>query len=283
MALFGMDFVLRLLIGLLLSRLSSLVFTTVAALAPYGLGTPPAKAQAEQPSTEQINGDQLSTEKLSSEKLSSDKLTTEKLTTETTRTELLFRLPTPAPLIFAITPERRALLNTIRYAEGTWAGGDQIGYRIMFGGGLMPSLERHPDRVIRKSGYASAAAGAYQFMPFTWSLASRTLGLAAFGPEVQDQAAIFLIQRRGALTLADQGLFTRHLAAKLAPEWASFPTLAGRSFYGQPVRRFNELRRFYEDNLAQLRRLEPVAQVQKASCEPADSLFCRVEALQRLP
>jgi len=283
MALFGWDFVLRLLIGLLLSRLSSLVFTTVAALAPYGLGTPPAKAQAEQPSTEHINGDQLSTEKLSSEKLSSDKLTTEKLTTETTRTELLFRLPTPAPLIFAITPERRALLNTIRYAEGTWAGGDQIGYRIMFGGGLMPSLERHPDRVIRKSGYASAAAGAYQFMPFTWSLASRTLGLAAFGPEVQDQAAIFLIQRRGALTLADQGLFTRHLAAKLAPEWASFPTLAGRSFYGQPVRRFNELRRFYEDNLAQLRRLEPVAQVQKASCEPADSLFCRVEALQRLP
>ena len=283
MALFGWDFVLRLLIGLLLSRLSSLVVTTVAALAPYGLGTPPAKAQAGQPSTEQINGDQLSTEKLSSEKLSSDKLTTEKLTTETTRTELLFRLPTPAPLIFAITPERRALLNTIRYAEGTWAGGDQIGYRIMFGGGLMPSLERHPDRVIRKSGYASAAAGAYQFMPFTWSLASRTLGLAAFGPEVQDQAAIFLIQRRGALTLADQGLFTRHLAAKLAPEWASFPTLAGRSFYGQPVRRFNELRRFYEDNLAQLRRLEPVAQVQKASCEPADSLFCRVEALQRLP
>jgi muramidase (phage lysozyme) len=269
----GWDFVLRLLNGLLLSRLSSLVVVSVAALAPCGLGTAPAGAQAEQPSIEQTNADQLSTEKF----------TTEKLTTETARTQLLFRLPPPAPLIFAITPERRALLNTIRYAEGTWAGGDQIGYRIMFGGGLMPSLDRHPDRVIRKSGYASAAAGAYQFMPFTWSLASRTLGLAAFGPEVQDQAAIFLIQRRGALLLADQGLFTRHLAAKLAPEWASFPTLAGRSFYGQPVRRFNELRRFYEDNLAQLRGLEPLAQVQKASCEPADSLFCRVEALQRLP
>ena len=275
---FGWDFVLRLLNGLLLSRFSSLVVFSVAALAPYGLGTAPAGAQAEQPSTEQTNADQLSTEKLSTEKF-----TTETLTTETARTQLLFRLPPPAPLIFAITPERRALLNTIRYAEGTWAGGDQIGYRIMFGGGLMPSLDRHPDRVIRKSGYASAAAGAYQFMPFTWSLASRTLGLAAFGPEVQDQAAIFLIQRRGALLLADQGLFTRNLAAKLAPEWASFPTLAGRSFYGQPVRRFNELRRFYEDNLAQLRGLEPVAQVQKASCEPADSLFCRVEALQRLP
>lgn len=274
----GWDVVLRLLNGLLLSRLGSLVVLTVAALAPYGLGTFPAGAQADQPNPDQPNPDQLSTQKLTQEKL-----TTETPRTETPRTELLFRLPPPAPLIFAITPERRALLNTIRYAEGTWAGGDQIGYRIMFGGGLMPSLDRHPDRVIRKSGYASAAAGAYQFMPFTWSLASRTLGLAAFGPEVQDQAAIFLIQRRGALPLADRGLFTPHLAAKLAPEWASFPTLAGRSFYGQPVRRFNELRRFYEDNLAQLRGLEPVAQVQKASCEPADSLFCRVEALQRLP
>jgi muramidase (phage lysozyme) len=225
----------------------------MAGLAPYGLGAPAVQAQVEQ-----LNAGQPSA-------------------------ELLYRLPPPAPLIFAITPERRALLNTIRYAEGTWAGGDQIGYRIMFGGGLMPSLDRHPDRVIRKSGYASAAAGAYQFMPFTWSLASRTLGLAAFGPEVQDQAAIFLIQRRGALSLADQGLFTPNLAAKLAPEWASFPTLAGRSFYGQPVRRFTELKRFYEDNLAQLRGLEPLAQEQKPSCEPAESLGCRVEALQRLP
>jgi muramidase (phage lysozyme) len=225
----------------------------MAGLAPYGLGAPAVQAQVEQ-----LNAGQPSA-------------------------ELLYRLPPPAPLIFAITPERRALLNTIRYAEGTWAGGDQIGYRIMFGGGLMPSLDRHPDRVIRKSGYASAAAGAYQFMPFTWSLASRTLGLAAFGPEVQDQAAIFLIQRRGALSLADQGLFTPNLAAKLAPEWASFPTMAGRSFYGQPVRRFTELKRFYEDNLAQLRGLEPLAQEKKPSCEPAESLRCRVEALQRLP
>ena len=43
--------------------------------------------------------------------------------------------PPAAPRIFAITPERRALLNTIRYAEGTWANGDDVGYRILFGGG----------------------------------------------------------------------------------------------------------------------------------------------------
>jgi hypothetical protein len=43
------------------------------------------------------------------------------------------------------------------------------------------------------------------------------------------------------------------LAARLSPEWASFPTLAGSSYYGQPVKRFADLKRFYEDNLAQLR------------------------------
>ena len=201
----------------------------------------------------------------------------------------LFRslpLPPPPPRVFAMTPERRALLNTIRYAEGTWANGNDIGYWIMFGGGLMPSLDRHPDRVNRTARYASAAAGAYQFMPFTWDLVTRSLGLQrfgpqAFGPQVQDQGALFLIQRRGALALADQGIFTPQLAHKLAPEWASFPTLAGRSFYGQPVKRFHELKRFYEDNLASLRsQMEPVAQQSKPACEPATSLRCRLEALE---
>lgn len=160
--------------------------------------------------------------------------------------------PPPLRASFPITPARRALLNTIRYSEGTWAGGQDIGYRILFGGSLMRSLERHPNLVIRTARYASAAAGAYQFMPFTWSLASRLLGLQRFSPEEQDQAALLLIQRRGALALADAGRFTPALAARLAPEWASFPTLGGASYYGQPVRRFAELKRFYEDNLAQL-------------------------------
>ena len=166
-----------------------------------------------------------------------------------------FPVASPPPVLranYPITPARRALLNTIRYSEGTWAGGQEIGYRILFGGSLMRSMERHPNLVIRTARYASAAAGAYQFMPFTWSLASRLLGLQRFSPEEQDQAALLLIQRRGALSLADEGRFTPNLAARLAPEWASFPTLRGGSFYGQPVRRFAELKRFYEDNLAQL-------------------------------
>ncbi len=196
-----------------------------------------------------------------------------------------------APRRFAMTPERKALLNTIRFAEGTWANGHEMGYRVMFGGGLMPSLERHPDRVIRTSGYASAAAGAYQFMPFTWDLVTRSLGIRGFHPESQDQGALFLIQRRGALGLADAGQLTPRLAAKLAPEWASFPTMAGHSYYGQPVKRFAELKRFYDEQLARLRSemgedgwqdvaIQPARNVAPA-CNDA-SLSCQLQKLDQI-
>ena len=161
------------------------------------------------------------------------------------------------PKVFAITPERRALLNTIRYAEGTWKEGADIGYRVMFGGSLMKTLNRHPDRVNYTSGYASAAAGAYQFMPATWRIAVRALDLVGFGPHAQDQAALYLIKKRGAMHLADRGELSPQLAAKLAPEWASFPTLRGYSYYGQPVVKYGRLKRFYEANLQKLRQIHP--------------------------
>jgi lysozyme len=197
------------------------------------------------------------------------------------RVSMLTPLPA-APRVFAITPERRALLNTIRYAEGTWANGQEVGYRILFGGSLFQSLDRHPNRVMRTARYASAAAGAYQFMPFTWDMVTRALGMPDFGPESQDQAALFLVQRRGALHLADRGELSPDLVARLAPEWASFPTLAGRSFYGQPVKRLNDLRRFYEQNLAQLRNeatnvWEDVAIRQLPPPCSDDSLSCQLQ------
>lgn len=192
--------------------------------------------------------------------------------------------PQPGSPRYAITPERRALLNTIRFSEGTWARGEDLGYRILFGGSLVASLDRHPDRVMVSGGYASAAAGAYQFMPFTWARASRALQLNGFGPHVQDQAALFLIELRGALPLADLGQFTPELAARLAPEWASFPTLSGRSYYGQPVQRYAVLRSFYERTLADLRAVAGAApEVAKApACEPVESLRCKLESLERL-
>jgi lysozyme len=190
-----------------------------------------------------------------------------------------------APLSYALTAERRALLNTIRFAEGTWAQGHEVGYRIMFGGSLTPSLDYHPNRVMYSSRYASAAAGAYQFMPFTWAMASRSLGLRGFHPQAQDQAALFLIQRRGALPLADRGEMTPELAALLSPEWASFPTLQGASFYGQPVKRFEELKMFYDYNLSQIRAgggqgsWERVAVRRSVQTCRDDSLSCRLNGI----
>lgn len=153
---------------------------------------------------------------------------------------------------YAITPERRALLNTIRYAEGTWKDGRDLGYRTLYGGGLFQDLSRHPERTVVRR-YTSAAAGAYQFLPSTWQETARVLNLPSFAPKHQDQAALHLVKKRGALQEVDRHGLTRAAMNRLAPEWASFPTHAGRSAYGQPVKSHTELLAFYKSNLLELR------------------------------
>ncbi len=153
---------------------------------------------------------------------------------------------------YSITPERRALLNTIRYAEGTWGKGCNEGYRTIYGGGRAESLERHPDILVVKR-YASAAAGAYQFLPDTWRSGARKLGLRGFGPANQDQVALHLVEQRGALAAIDRGELSDATLDRLAPEWASLPTLSGHSAYGQPVKSAAELRRFFQGAIQHLR------------------------------
>ena len=154
-------------------------------------------------------------------------------------------------LHYLITPERRALLNTIRYAEGTWKEGKDLGYRTMFGGGVFEDLSHHPNRVVVKF-YSSAAAGAYQFIPSTWMAVAKELNLPNFQPQHQDQAALHLVSKRGALKEIDSLGLTHSAMARLAPEWASFPNWAGNSSYGQPVKSHAELAKFYSANLRQL-------------------------------
>ena len=153
---------------------------------------------------------------------------------------------------YELTPERRALLNTIRYAEGTWKDGADRGYNVLYGGGEFEDLSRHPERVVVKR-YASAAAGAYQFLPSTWAGVAKELNLKTFEPRHQDQAALHLVERRGALSEIDRKGLTTEAMARLAPEWASFPTPSGNSAYGQPVKSHSDLARFYNDNLKSLR------------------------------
>ena len=153
---------------------------------------------------------------------------------------------------YAITPERRALLHTIRYAEGTWAGGREDGYRILYGGGRFRSLDRHPEIVVTRT-YTSAAAGAYQFLPGTWKEAADKLGLPDFGPTSQDQAALYLIEKRGALGRFEREGLSAAVLAMLSKEWASLPASHGGSYYGQPVKGREELDRFYRAELARQR------------------------------
>jgi lysozyme len=150
------------------------------------------------------------------------------------------------------------LLNTIRYAEGTWIGGSQEGYRVLFGGGRFDRLDRHPEIVVQLA-YTSAAAGAYQFLPATWREASTKLGLNDFGPASQDQAALYLMQKRGALETFDRRGLNGEVLNRLSREWASLPASHGGSFYGQPVKDADELKDFYLAELQRQKRLRAEA------------------------
>jgi muramidase (phage lysozyme) len=143
-------------------------------------------------------------------------------------------------------PSVRRLLNTIRYAEGT--AGPQ-GYQTKYGGGLFNDFSRHPDQAVSSGKHTSTAAGAYQFLTPTWQSVSSKLGLRKFGPQEQDIAAAYLADQRlkslGGLAALDKQGMSPQVASALAPEWASFPTMKGGSYYGQPSKNIKELQTQY--------------------------------------
>jgi muramidase (phage lysozyme) len=164
-------------------------------------------------------------------------------------------------------PYAQGLLNMIRYGEGT-AG--EAGYQTMFGGGKFDTSKgwKHPDRVVRSGGYASTAAGAYQFLTPTWQSAAKTLGLTSMDPRSQDIAALYLADRRGALPILQKGGKLIDAMDKLAPEWASIPTKAGRSYYGQPVKGVSELVSAYEQGKKKASVTPPLEPPQQKNAEP---------------
>lgn len=147
---------------------------------------------------------------------------------------------------FRATPAGQRLLETIRFAEGT--KGDSP-YNTLFGGGKFYDYTRHPDRVISSGRYRSAAAGAYQFMPYTWSRTASALRLPDFGPKSQDIAALKLARDRlmplGGLTVVEREGISPRVSGALAPEWASFPTASGGSYYGQPIKPLASLQKVF--------------------------------------
>lgn len=150
-------------------------------------------------------------------------------------------------------PAIQNLLRTIRYAEGTERGGEES-YRVMFSGKRAPGLAKHPDQAISSGGYTSTAAGAYQFLTPTWQSTAQKLGLKSFGPQEQDIGGLYLAHQRlkpigGLARLEKEGL-SPEVAAALSPEWASFPTKSGKSYYGQPVKSLKDLQKVYGQTIA---------------------------------
>lgn len=121
----------------------------------------------------------------------------------------------------------QAFLRVIRRGEGT---SDAGGYSRLFGGGTFSSFADHPRVLVRKGGYSSTAAGAYQALSSSWDETARIMRLPDFSPASQDKFAVGRIAARGALDDVKAGRFEAAVR-KCAREWASLPF----SPYGQPV------------------------------------------------
>lgn len=142
----------------------------------------------------------------------------------------------------AHNPNVIAFLRVIRAGETSQ---DDDAYRMLYGGELIADLSDHPrKRITKKLGgksITSTAAGAYQFLSRTWDECKKALEITDFSPRSQDIAAVYLINRRGALDDVIMGRFESALR-KCAHEWASLPG----SPYGQPTKTITQARAVYE-------------------------------------
>ena len=169
-----------------------------------------------------------------------------------------------------LTPEKggisrnaKALLNTIRWAEGTLKPG---GYNTWFGGRTDMDLTKMTiDEVVDeqkrrlKAGeatygrYTSAAVGAYQMMlPEVYAPMAGLTGSSLFTPENQDKMAIASYMK-GKLTNKEiDSPISRETIAKISGVWSSLPTMSGASAHGQPVKKYSDLEKVYNKNLKSL-------------------------------
>lgn len=129
----------------------------------------------------------------------------------------------------------RAFLRAIRLGEGTW---DEDGYYRLCGGELIRDLTHHPRKKvwIPRYGVWSSAFGAYQINWPTWNDLVEKWGFSDFYPDTQDEAAVALIIRAGALDEVLEGKIAAaiHLCNDT---WASLPG----SHSGQRTEAFDDV------------------------------------------
>ena len=160
-----------------------------------------------------------------------------------------------------LSKNAKALLNTIRWAEGTLK---PDGYNTWFGGRSDMDLTKMTinDVVAEQKrrlsageatygSYTSAAVGAYQMMtPEAFASAAGLSGDSLFTPANQDKMAIagYMMGQAGMSQAEIDAPISRGQIAKMAPVWASLPNISGSSEYGQPVKRYEDLVSVYNKN-----------------------------------
>ena len=127
-------------------------------------------------------------------------------------------------------------------------GGRDNQYNVMYGGGKFDTTKGHPDTVVSGGrGPSSAAAGKYQFMPSTWKGATGSLK-TPMTPANQDKAATKLLKDRGVNLNRPMN---RPAVSRAGREWASLPNMSGKSHYGQPVKSYSTVRRYFNQKKKQ--------------------------------
>ena len=147
-----------------------------------------------------------------------------------------------------LSPEERAALATIRYAEGA-------DYDRLFGwfenkSRVFDPMTQlgHPDSPYTSSGgtYTSTAAGAYQAILSTWNEEVQKGTISNdFTPANQDRFALARLAYRGLLDEVRIGSTAWIDSVEMGREWASFPN----SPYGQPTHTSSDLRSYYYEQL----------------------------------
>jgi lysozyme len=139
-----------------------------------------------------------------------------------------------------------AFLKMIQVSEGTANYPDPYG--TYYGGGQFSDKSDHPvitgaeSPVVTKWG-VTTAAGAYQITLTTWASLGGSAHYGDFSNIAQDQAAIDLINRRGALDAVMSGDLQTAFNL-LRNEWASLPT----SPAGQPTQQASTLIAAFQAN-----------------------------------
>lgn len=150
----------------------------------------------------------------------------------------------------------RAFLAMIGRAEGTDSQADA--YRVCYGySHTIKSLADHPavtgewkGKTLTATqcagagygpGCVSTAAGRYQITKPTWLECKRALKLPDFSPDSQDRAAVYLINKRGALAAVQEGRLADAIEL-CRREWASFP---GANYAGQGTRNLTWMQSAY--------------------------------------